>query len=118
MENADEFVQSQQLNVTRATEGLRLANVGYQQGIKTQVEVINAQSAVTTARVNYLQAIHQHVVAKLAVQRAMGTIVKTRPPRPPYRRRRKTKKGPEARRNTLGPLHPRGPEAAKKEGSD
>jgi outer membrane protein len=75
MENADESVQSQQLNVTRATEGLRLADVGYQQGVNTQVEVIDAQSALTTARVNYLQAIYQHVVAKLAVQRAMGTIV-------------------------------------------
>lgn len=77
VENAEEFVQSQRLNVERATEGLRLADVGYQQGIKTQVEVIDAQSAVTQARVNYLQAIYQHVVAKLAVQRAMGTIVET-----------------------------------------
>jgi len=78
VENAEEFVQSQRLNVARATEGLRLADVGYQQGIKTQVEVIDAQSAMTQARVNYLQAIYQHVVAKLAVQRAMGTIVETR----------------------------------------
>lgn len=77
LENAAESVQSQQLNVTRATEGLRLADVGYQQGINTQVEVIDAQSALTTARVNYLQAIYQHVVAKLAVERAMGTIVTT-----------------------------------------
>ena len=76
MENAEEFVQSQELNVTRATEGLRLAQVGYEQGINTQVEVIDAQSALITARVNYLQAISSHVVAKLAVERAMGTIVK------------------------------------------
>jgi len=75
MENAEEFVQSQRLNLTRATEGLRLAKVGYEQGVNTQVEVIDAQSALTTARVNYYQAIHSHVVAKLAVQRAMGTVV-------------------------------------------
>ncbi len=75
MENAQESVQSQQLNVTRASEGLRLADVGYQEGINTQVEVIDAQSALTTARVNYLRAIYQHVVARLAVDRAMGTIV-------------------------------------------
>ncbi|OHB62880.1 MAG: hypothetical protein A2Y77_00285 [Planctomycetes bacterium RBG_13_62_9] len=75
MENAEEFVQSQRLNLTRATEGLRLAEVGYQQGVNTQVEVIDAQSALTTARVNYYQAIHAHVTSKLAVQRAMGTIV-------------------------------------------
>jgi outer membrane protein len=60
--------------VTRAEEGLRLAEVGYQQGINTQVELIDAQTALTTARVNYYQAIYSHVVAKLALQRAMGTI--------------------------------------------
>ena len=75
MENAVEFVQSQRLNLKRATEGLRLAEVGYERGINTQVEVIDAQSALTTARVNYYQAIYSHVVAKLAVRRAMGTIV-------------------------------------------
>jgi len=75
MENAKEFVQSQRLNLKRATEGLRLAEVGYEQGINTQVEMIDAQAALTTARVNYYEAIYRHVVAKLAVQRAMGTIV-------------------------------------------
>jgi len=77
MENAEEFVQSQRLNLTRAKEGLRLAEVGYEQGINTQVEIMDAQSALTTARVNFYQAIHAHVTAKLAVQRAMGTIVRT-----------------------------------------
>lgn len=75
MQNAEEFVQSQQLNLKRATEGLRLAEVGYEQGVNTQVEMIDAQAALTTARVNYYEAIYRHVVAKLAVQRAMGTIV-------------------------------------------
>ncbi|MEN6577716.1 MAG: TolC family protein [Phycisphaerales bacterium] len=75
MQNAEEFVQSQQMNLKRATEGLRLAEVGYEQGINTQVEMIDAQAALTTARVNYYEAIYRHVVAKLAVQRAMGTIV-------------------------------------------
>ncbi len=74
MENAVEFVQSQQLNLTRAKEGLRLAEVGYQQGINTQVEMIDAQAALTTASVNYYQAIWSHIAAKLALQRAMGTI--------------------------------------------
>jgi len=75
MENAEEFVQSQRQNQTRATEGLRLAEVGYEQGINTQVELVDAQEALTKARVNYYQALHGHVVSKLAVQRAMGTIV-------------------------------------------
>ncbi len=77
MKDAEEFVQSQRLNLTRANEGLRLAEVGYQQGINTQVEVIDAQSALTEARVNYYQSIYSHVVSKLAVQRALGTIMES-----------------------------------------
>mgnify|MGYP002409917473 FL=1 len=79
MQNAEEFVQSQQLNLKRAGEGLRLAEVGYEQGINTQVELIDAQAALTTARVNYYEAIYRHVGAKLAVRRATGTIVEAGP---------------------------------------
>ena len=74
IEDAKEFVESQRLNLTRAEEGLRLAEVGYRQGTNTQVEMIDAQAALTTARVNYYQAIYSHMVAKLALQKAMGTI--------------------------------------------
>lgn len=42
IENTDEFVQSQQLNLERAQEGLRLAEVGYREGVQTQVEILDA----------------------------------------------------------------------------
>jgi outer membrane protein len=74
IENANEFVESQRLNLTRAQEGLRLAEVGYKEGTNTQVEMIDAQAALTTARVNYYQAIYSHIVAKLYLQKAMGTL--------------------------------------------
>ncbi|MFZ2149295.1 MAG: TolC family protein [Sedimentisphaerales bacterium] len=74
IEDAREFVESQRLNLTRAKEGLRLAEVGYKQGINTQVEMIDAQAALTTARVNHYQAIYSHIIAKLDLQKAMGTL--------------------------------------------
>jgi outer membrane protein len=74
IENAKEFVESQRLNRTRAEEGLRLAEVGYRQGTNTQVEMIDAQAALTTAKVNYYQAIYLHIIAKLDLQKAMGTL--------------------------------------------
>ena len=74
IQNAKEFVQSQRLNLTRAREGLRLAEVGYKEGTNTQVEMIDAQAALTTARVNYYQAIYSHIIAKLYLQKAMGTL--------------------------------------------
>jgi len=74
IEDAQEFVESQRLNFTRAEEGLRLAEVGYKEGTNTQVEMIDAQAALTTARVNYYQAIYSHIIAKLDLQKAMGTL--------------------------------------------
>jgi len=75
IQNAAEFVESQRLNLTRAEEGLRLAEVGYREGINTQVEMIDAQSALTTAGANYYQAIYSHIIAKLDLQKAMGTMM-------------------------------------------
>jgi len=74
IQNAEEFVQSQRLNLTRAKEGLRLAEAGYREGINTQLETIDAQAALTTARVNYYQAIYTHLIAKLDLRKAMGVM--------------------------------------------
>ena len=82
IQDAEEFVQSQRLNLTRAQEGLRLAEVGYREGTNTQVEMIDAQAALTKARVLYYQAIHSHLTAKLYLQKAMGTLAKGESVRP------------------------------------
>jgi outer membrane protein TolC len=74
VQDAAEFVESQQLNLTRAQEGLRLAEVGYREGTQTQVEMIDAQAALTQARVFYYQAIYSHIIAKLDLQKAMGVL--------------------------------------------
>jgi outer membrane protein len=76
IEDTAEFVDSQKFNLSRATEGLRLVEAGYRQGVNTQVEVIDAQTALTTARANYYQSIYSHDVAKLDLQRAMGTLTR------------------------------------------
>ena len=75
IENTAEFIESQKLNLTRAQEGLRLAEVGYREGTNTQIEMIDAQAALTTARANHYQAIYSHIIAKLDLQKAMGTFV-------------------------------------------
>ena len=74
IEDTAEFIESQRLNLTRAEEGLRLAGVGYREGVNTQVEMIDAQAALTTARANHYQAIYAHIIAKLDFQKAMGTL--------------------------------------------
>lgn len=75
IEDSQEFVESQRLNLTRAEEGLRLAEVGYREGINTQVEMIDAQAALTKARAFYYEAVYTHLIAKLDLQKAMGILI-------------------------------------------
>ena len=39
LEDSDEFVESQKLNLDRATEAFRLSEVGYREGVNPLVDV-------------------------------------------------------------------------------
>jgi outer membrane protein len=74
LHNAEELVESQKLNLKRAAEGLRLAGVNYREGISTEVAVIDARAALTRTKGIYYQSIYAHVMARLALDRAMGVL--------------------------------------------
>ena len=74
LRDAELFVDSQKLNREHASEGLRLASIGYREGINTEVEVIDARSAYTRAQANFYQAVHGHVVARLLFMKAVGLL--------------------------------------------
>lgn len=74
LEDADELVQSQQLNVGRANEALRLVKVGAQEGVNTELEVLDARAALTAAQGTYYEALHRHSMARLAYRRALGLL--------------------------------------------
>jgi outer membrane protein len=72
--DADELVVSQQDNLQQANEALRLVQVGAQEGVNTELEVLDARSALTRARGLYYQALYSHITARLALQRALGIL--------------------------------------------
>ncbi len=72
--DADELVQSQQRNLEQANEALRLVQVGAREGVNTELEMLDAQSALFRARGLYYQALYSHVTARLALQRALGIM--------------------------------------------
>ena len=72
--DADELVQSQQRNLEQANEALRLVQVGAREGVNTELEMLDARSALTHARGLYYQALYAHVISRLALQRAVGMM--------------------------------------------
>jgi outer membrane protein TolC len=65
-------LKSQKRTIAQAEEGLRIANLRYNNGIGTQLEVLAAQTANTQAKVNYIRAIYDYELAAAGFLRAAG----------------------------------------------
>lgn len=74
VENAEELYISQAKNIDLSKEALRMLENGFKVGKNTQIEVLDARSALTEAVGQYYNAIYAHTVARLAVRRAAGTL--------------------------------------------
>lgn len=74
LRNADELYQSQKKNIDLAREALRMVESGHRIGRNTQIEVLDARSALTEAVGGYHQALHNLATARLRLQLAIGTL--------------------------------------------
>ena len=74
LRNAEELYQSQAKNIDLSREALRMLENGHKVGKNTQIEVLDARSALTDAMGQYYSAIYSHQLARLAVRKAVGTL--------------------------------------------
>lgn len=72
--NAKEELTAQEKNLENAIETVRLSNVRYLNGMGTQVEVTDANTAYALARKNNANAIYDFLTAKLDLEKAQGII--------------------------------------------
>jgi outer membrane protein TolC len=70
--NAMAKTESERGNVELAQEGLRLAELRFQEGVGTQSEVLEADLALTSAQTNLVVALYEYAVANAALERAIG----------------------------------------------
>ncbi len=73
--NALETLKTQQRNMELAREVERVTRIKYQQGVGSNIEVINAVSAYREAETNYYTALYDAVIARIDYQKATGTLV-------------------------------------------
>jgi outer membrane protein TolC len=69
---AREVLESQKKVQEQAEEALRLAEARLAAGSATQLDVLDAQTALTQARTTQAQALHDYGVARARLQRALG----------------------------------------------
>jgi len=74
MQAARETLFAQEKNVQQAEEALSIAEGRYRNGTITQIEVLDANLALTRAKLNYSKALYDYNLAKAALIKAMGKL--------------------------------------------
>ncbi len=58
-----------------ARETLRLSEVGYREGVTPQLDLLDAQAGLTSARKDYSQALYNHLIRIVTLKRAEGILI-------------------------------------------
>ncbi len=69
---AQEVVESQSKNVERAKKAYDIMQTRYQHGKASQLDILDAQFALSNAQLNYVQGIYAHIMAQAALVKAIG----------------------------------------------
>ena len=72
MNEAKQRVQGQEKNIEQAKKAVAIAETRFKSGVGTQLELLDAQVAMTLAQTNYAQAIYDYLVAKADWEYAVG----------------------------------------------
>jgi len=71
MEVAEESISAQKENISEAEEALSIAELRYKSGMITNLEVLDAQLALTRARLGYTKALYDYNLARANLIKAM-----------------------------------------------
>lgn len=76
LREAETRIETSKVTTEQAEESLRVANTRYEAGIGTNLDVLDAVLACTTAKTNNIQALYDYNINKSQLERAMGVTVK------------------------------------------
>lgn len=70
-----DLIRSQEKNIEKAGRAFEIAEAGNLNGVVTELELQDAQFALTRAKSNYKQAVYDWLVARTELDRAMGIVM-------------------------------------------
>ncbi len=73
--NSLQSLENQLENRQLAEEVFRVAKIKYQEGVGSNLEVVEAENALKSAETNYFVAIYDALVARVAYQKATGVLL-------------------------------------------
>lgn len=72
MKKAESNIKTNKVAVDKAKEDFMLAGARYGVNLGTNLDVVDAQVALTTARTSYIESLYDYNVSKAALEKAMG----------------------------------------------
>jgi outer membrane protein len=76
IKEAEKRIETTKVAVAKAEEDFAIAQVRYNAGVGTNLDVIDAQLALTKAKTNYTQALYDYNTSRSKLDKAMGITVK------------------------------------------
>lgn len=74
--NAVETLEIERRNIALAQEVVRVSRIKYQQGVGSNLEVLNAETSFKEAETNYYAALYDALIAKIDLDKASGKLGK------------------------------------------
>lgn len=78
MQEAEKRISTTQVAVAKAEEDFKISGVRYSAGVGTNIDVIDAQVALTQAKNNYIQALYDYNTSKANLVKAMGMPISSK----------------------------------------
>lgn len=77
MKSAEQTIVSTRTAVEEGQENFRIASLRYRSGVGTNVDVLDAETALATARDNYIDALYNYNIAVATLEQQMGVPLAT-----------------------------------------
>ncbi len=76
LENAATSLETQKKNIVLAEGVFKAAKLKYEQGVGSNLEVLNAETSLKEAQTNYFGALYEALLAKVDYDKATGKLIK------------------------------------------
>ncbi len=78
-QNNVQALESQKRNMNLASNVARVTKVKYEQGVGSNLEVVDAENSLKESQINYYNALYDLLVAKVDMDKAFGVLVNAKP---------------------------------------
>jgi len=75
LENSIENLEVQEENLSLAREVYKVTRIKYQEGVGSNLEVVEAETALKESETNYYSALYDALIAKVDLKKSMGALI-------------------------------------------